>query len=248
MAETIAPRGYSDDEDRLPWLESVEDEQPARAPVWRVLLFVVAGLALIAAVIFAVLQFQGRDGAPGTGELIPAPAGSYKVKPDQPGGMKVEGEGDTVFATSEGGTSNGSVNLGAVPEAPIAATQAASPAAPPAAPAAGGARVETAIPQATGRLEARAPARSAAPVTAAATSGGAVAQLGSFPSEAGAKDAWSRLSKRFGYIEPLPQSIQQAEVNGKRVWRLRVDAGGAAQAGELCGKMRVAGEGCFVVR
>ena len=70
-------------------------------------------------------------------------------------------------------------------------------------------------------------------------------QLGAYGNQAFAKDAWKRLSKRFTYLEPLPMSIEQAEVGGSTVYRLRAAAGG--QASTLCGKLKVAGESCMVV-
>src|SRR3546814_19250404 len=70
-------------------------------------------------------------------------------------------------------------------------------------------------------------------------------QLGAYGNQAFAKDAWKRLSKRFTYLEPLPMSIEQAEVGGSTVYRLRAAAGG--QASTLCGKLKVAGESSMVV-
>ena len=40
-------------------------------------------------------------------------------------------------------------------------------------------------------------------------------------------------------------SIEEAEVGGSTVYRLRAAAGG--QASMLCGKLKVAGESCMVV-
>ena len=77
--------------------------------------------------------------------------------------------------------------------------------------------------------------------------GGAIVQLGSFPSAAAANAAWKQLSGRFGYLAGLGQSVQSAEVNGRTVHRLRVNTGSNAQAREVCGKLKVAGEACFVV-
>src|SRR3546814_21013283 len=70
-------------------------------------------------------------------------------------------------------------------------------------------------------------------------------QLGAYGNQAFAKDAWKRLSKRFTYLEPLPMSIEQAEVGGSTVYRLRAAAGGPAST--LCGKPKVAGQSCMVV-
>ena len=54
--------------------------------------------AVIAAIVFAYHKVQQRPAA--TGQLIPAPEGPYKVKPQEPGGMQVKGEGDAAIATS----------------------------------------------------------------------------------------------------------------------------------------------------
>ena len=78
------------------------------------------------------------------------------------------------------------------------------------------------------------------------TAGSATIQLGSFPSEAEANVAWTRLSKRFSYLAPLGKGIAKADLNGKTFYRLRVNAGSNGQARELCGKLKAAGEACFL--
>lgn len=230
-------------DDGLPWLESAGEDYGEGGGQRRGLLLFVVAVAIIGAAAFAWWWANQPGGGPGgTGELIAAPEGDYKTKPDQPGGMTVAGKGDQVFVTSEGGASNGSVDLAAVPEAPVQGTvQQKAP--PP--EVAGSKRVVANVPQAQGRLEARAPVQ-AAPPTARGTAGGSVVQLGSFPSEGGANGAWKQLSSRFSYLAPLGKAVEKAEVNGRTVFRLRVNAGSAAQARELCGKLKVAGEACFV--
>lgn len=230
-------------DDGLPWLESAGEDYGEGGGRSRGLLLFVIAVAVIGAAAFAWWWANRPGGGPGgTGELIAAPEGDYKTKPEQPGGMDVAGKGDQVFVTSEGGASNGSVDLGAVPEAPVQGTvQQKAP--PP--EVAGSKRVVANVPQAKGRLEARAPVQ-AAPPTARGTAGGSVVQLGSFPSEGGANGAWKQLSSRFSYLAPLGKAVEKAEVNGRTVFRLRVNAGSAAQARELCGKLKVAGEPCFV--
>jgi len=230
-----AAENYS--EDRLPWLETAEEEYE-QGPNWlRIALFVLLGLAVVAAAVGSYFWVQRGGSGDGTGELINAPAGDYKVKPDDPGGMKVEGEGDTVFAASEGATTNGSVNVGAVPESPVAGKAAPKPTP---APVKGASRVVATVPTAV--TQAAAPVqRSPGP-----SAGSAVIQLGSFPSEAGANTAWARLSKRFNYIAPLGKSVEKAEVNGNTVYRLRVNAGSNGQARDLCGRLKAAGEACFL--
>jgi len=71
-------------------------------------------------------------------------------------------------------------------------------------------------------------------------------QLGAFPSEAASMTYWPRESKRFNYIANLGKSVEKAEVNGRTFYRLKVNAGSAGAAQELCGKLKVAGEACIV--
>ena len=228
------------DEDRLPWLETVDEDYDEGPSVFRLILIVLLGLAIIAAFIFGYYWYQKQQGANGNGALIAAQEGDYKVKPDDPGGMNVTGEGDTAIATSDGaGGGNASIDLNATPETPVEGTKAA-----PAAPATGGAsKTVAAIPASGGKLTATTPA--AAPA-AGASAGGALVQLGSFPDEGSANAAWAKAAKRFTYLAPLGKSVQKADVSGRTVYRLRVNAGSANQATELCGKLKVAGEACFV--
>ena len=229
------------DEDRLPWLETVDEDYDEGPSVFRVVLMVLLGLAIIAAAIFGFYWYKQHQRADGNGALIAAQEGDYKVKPDDPGGLKVEGEGDTAIATSDGaGAGNASIDLNATPEAPVAGTKAAPATATP---SGGASKAVVAIPASGGKLTSTKP--TAAPA-AGPSAGGALVQLGSFPSEAEANAAWAKASKRFTYLAPMGKSVQQAEVNGRTVFRLRVNAGSANQATELCGKLRVAGEGCFV--
>lgn len=229
--------------DRLPWLETVDDDfRDGRSPL-RVVLLVLLGLGLVAAAIFGFSRYQaGRDsGGAGSGGLIAAQEGDYKVKPDDPGGLKVAGEGASAIATSDGaGSGNAAIDLKAVPEAPIAGRKAG-----PVAPKAASSKAVAAIPASGGRLAA-APASRGSRAAFPGASGGAIVQLGSFPQEAAANRAWEIASRRFGYLAPLGKSVQKAEVGRRTVYRLRVNAGSAGQAMTLCGKLKVAGEACFI--
>ncbi|MHA6722330.1 SPOR domain-containing protein [Sphingomonas sp. RS2018] len=230
------------DDDRLPWLESADDDYREGPSPVRVIVLVAIGLALIAAAVWGFNAWRSQGSGPvGSGELIAAPEGDYKVKPDEPGGMKVEGEGDTVFAASEGGKTEGTINTRAVPEAPVDGTAAA----PQPSSGAGTASVTASVPAAGGRLTAAAPGVPV-PKAAVRTGGSGLVQLGSFPSEASANAAWAATSRRFNYVAALGQSIERAEVNGRTVYRLRVNAGSNDNATAICGKLKVAGEACFV--
>ena len=69
------------EEDRLPWLETIESDDRDGPPIARVVALVVLGLGLLAAIIFGVYTLQNRVPS-GDGQLIAAPATPYKVKPD----------------------------------------------------------------------------------------------------------------------------------------------------------------------
>ncbi|HVI99585.1 MAG TPA: SPOR domain-containing protein [Sphingomonas sp.] len=239
----MATNGDLGDEDRLPWLETVDEDYEEGPSVLRIAALVILGLALIAAVVYAVYWFQNRPAGPaGNGDLIRAQEGDYKVKPEEPGGMKLDGENSQALATSEGAAAgDGSLDLSAVPEAPVTANP---PGKTQPATRAGN---TIAVPQSGGKLEAKAPV-TAPRTTASGGAGSALVQLGSFPTQAQAKTAWTRLSKRFSYVAALGQSIEKAEVNGNTVYRLRVNAGSADQAKSVCGKLKVAGEPCFIPR
>jgi hypothetical protein len=233
--------GFGDD-DRLPWLETVEEDYREGPSFGRIVLLVLLLAAVIGAVALGYYWYQKQKSLVGNGELIAAPAGDYKVKPDEPGGMKVEGEGDTVFATSQGNAGNSSIDTNALPETPVDGKKVADKA-----PSLTGEKnAKVAIP--SGGSAAAAPKRvpALAPAAAPSAGSGALIQLGAFPDEAGANTAWARLSKRFSYLAPLGKSVERGEKDGKALFRLRVNAGSNSQAKELCGKLKVAGESCYV--
>lgn len=226
-----------DDEERLPWLEpAIEDEEEQGLSPLRLLGFILFGLALIGVVVAGIWLIQNRSGgAGGEGKLIAAPEGDYKIPAKEADAKKFDGEGDASYAASEGVARDGRIDPTRVPEAPITPTGAATGAKP----AVQGKPAQSV----TARVADETNARPVAVATRVA--GGGMIQLGAYGNQAFAKDAWKRLSKRFAYLEPLAMSIEQAEVGGSTVYRLRAAAGG--QAGTLCGKLKVAGESCMVV-
>ncbi|MCJ8159201.1 SPOR domain-containing protein [Sphingomonas sp. LaA6.9] len=234
------------DEDRLPWLEAVEDVGEDRPAVSSMKLVggVVAALAALGIVIAGVSWVRNRDsGTEGDGSLIQAPAGDYKVKPEAPGGMKVEGQGDASFATSEGAEATGKIDTAALPEAPVQGQVVKEPAQRTERAAAPVATVKVAE---GGRLPAPAPAKSSMPLPVGVGPGGSLIQLGAYGNEALANAAWTRMSKRFQFIADLPRTIVPVKVGENTLYRLRVNAGSSGQAAELCGKLKVAGENCLI--
>ena len=214
------------DEDRLPWLEAVEeDEDQNGPPVAKLIGAILIGLIAIAVIVGGLFWLGNRNRTDGNGEIIAAPEGDYKVRPEEPGGMNVTGEGGTAAAASAGAEPKGQINTNAVAEAPIGRQPATQPpAARPQAPAA----------------QPSAPSRPA-PAPAAA---GATIQLGAFSTSAGANSAWRALSARFRYLAPLGHSVVPVQSGGRTLYRLRASGPDAAN---ICRRLQVAGEDCAVV-
>jgi len=228
-ADDAAP---GDDDDRLPWLEAVEEDDEAEGPSpLKMVVAVLIGLVAIGLVVGGIYWLSERQPSSGEPELITAEAGDYKERPKDPGGMQVEGTGDTAFAASEGVAPKGTINVDAVPEAPVTEVQPTAKPTPAPTPA------PTPTPKA-------AEAATPAPAPAAASSGGATIQLGAFSSQASAGNAWKALSGRFKYLEPLSHSVIPVTVGGKTLYRLRASGPNAAN---LCARLRVAGETCVTV-
>ena len=233
--------GFGDD-DRLPWLETVEEDYREGPSIWRILLLIVLALAVLGAIIFGVWWYQKQQGLVGNGELINAAEGDYKV-PDAEGGATNQVVASVSSATGEGAVTNASVNMGAAPEAPVEGTRAPAPA--PTATMVGTSKATVAVPASGGKLEAKAPS-AVVPAVAPGAGAGSLIQLGAFPDQQGADAAWARLSKKFPVLAPLGKSVQRGDSNGKIVYRLRVNAGSNSQAREICTKLQAASERCYV--
>lgn len=235
------------EEDRLPWLEAVEDadEDEGISPA-KLAGGVIGALVALGVVIAGVWWIKDRNAqSDGDGTLIAAAEGDYKVKPDQPGGMKVEGQGDASFATSEGAEATGKIDTNAVPEAPVAPVRTPAPAKPAVErPVAGGPAATVKVANG-GKMPAPVAKPAPAPKPAAGPAG-SVIQLGAYGSEAIANQSWTTMSKRFSFLAPLAKTITPVKVGSNTFYRLRVDAGSPGQASSLCGKLKVAGETCLI--
>tara|TARA_R110000782_G_scaffold167129_5_gene259171 strand:+ start:25704 stop:26429 length:726 start_codon:yes stop_codon:yes gene_type:complete len=229
-----------DDDDRLPWLEPAGGEDyDDSVSAGRLLGFILGGLVLLGVIVGGVYLLRNAFGSQDKATLIAAPEGDYKVPANDPAAKKFAGEGDASFATSEGIDRGGRIDPSRLPEAPVTAVSKVNGADAAAAAGAAG-KVESKVADKTGE-KGKAPATT--PSLAAA--GGPMIQLGAYGSEAIAQDSWKRLSKRFDYLAALNHSVQPVTVGGTKFYRLRAAAG--ADAGTLCGKLKVAGESCLVV-
>ena len=241
---TDARTDMADDGDRLPWLEAVEEDDGGEGPpVLKLIAAVVIALVAIGLVVGGLFWLNNRGGGEGDAELIEAPEGAYKVPPDDPGGMRVEGQGGTAHAASEGQEPQGNLSM-RVPERPVAPGQPAAQPQPRPAPQAQQPQAQPQPKAATPPAQAQRPAPPPAQRPAPAASGPAI-QLGAFSSQAGANNAWRALSGRFRYLAPLSHSVTSVQVGGRTLYRLR--ASGPGSAG-ICRRLEVAGEECTVVQ
>lgn len=228
----------TDDGDRLPWLEAAdEDEGDTGVSPGKLAALVFAALIALGIVIGGVwLLRQNNAPAPKDPTLIAAQAGDYKVKPETPGGMRVEGKGDSSFAASEGAEANGKIDLNKLPETPIAGARGVTKADATGTAAKPAATASVAVGKPAGALVAKNPV---------SASGGQQVQIGAFGTQAKAEAGWAQLTRRHAFLGAMSKQIVAAEVNGATVYRLRAGAGGEASG--ICAKLRAAGDNCLVV-
>lgn len=243
----------------LPWLEPAELEYEEEGGFLTRRTLIVGALAvmLVVALLWAIAEYWGGEGITiPEGDNVPlvkAPAGPYKVEPDDRGGMDLpEGELAT-HAVAEGEQLAGEVAVDALPEDPV-----------PVVPPVGTGEAESApvstLPDAQ-RAEREVPLdetiepepREARPDSAASASaetaptGDAAVQLGAFSSRGRADEVWSTLSERYSYLGDLAKSVESVEVGGKTLYRLRASGlQGRAAAADMCARLKAAGEQCVV--
>lgn len=246
-------RDRSGDEDRLPWLEPVEEEyEEGGVSTGRLLLWSGVALFVLAMAIGGFLWMRGNDGASsGDGALIEAPDSYYKERPAEDAAPA--GDDEIVYSASKGNEVESVIDTSGTAETPVNVDRAPAETAmvtpPPAAkPAPAAARTVT--PPA---VTAAAPPKPAAEPVAAKpapvadrppASGGSTIQIGAFSSEGKARSAWKTLSARFSFLAGLSESIVPVQSGDKTLYRLRASGG---NAGDICGRLRTAGESCSVV-
>ena len=217
-----------DDPDRLPWLDTADSYEDEGMSPMKLAGFVLGLLALLGLIIGGIYWLQNRNQGvglgDGTGEMIAAQEGDYKVKPADAQGRSFEGEGDVAQATAEGRD--------------VTTVQAASPGEikPIANAAAQGAT-------ATGTAGAVATA-----TASAATAGTGLVQLGAFADTGSADTMWSALSSRYAFLGSYQKKITTGSVEGRQVFRLNAVTADAGAAQKLCAQLKAAGATCLIPR
>lgn len=211
----------------LPWLAPVVDEDEPRGISARRMLVALSVVILAGLILAATFFWLGRrdTAVNGPPELIKAPAGAYKIKPVNPGGLDITGESQTAFETSAGEDKDSQLDLNKVPETPVAKPPKTEPRPEAAAQAKTPEEGETSSPPAAGRS-------------------GSVVQLGAFANQAQAERAWTALSARFPSVAALSKMI----VPFSGGIRLRAGAGSPTEAKQVCQALKAAGENCFVAQ
>lgn len=226
------------DEDRLPWLEAVEEDERGPSPLKLIALLVVGLVAI--GVIVGGLSWLGSRGSGGAEELIPSP-GEYKVRPPEAGGMRVDNSSATQVAASEGAEGTARLNPNATPEAPV--TQPAPPPQPQPQPQPQAAPAAPSGQAAQQRQAQAAPAPRPLPPAQPRPSGPTI-QVGAYPSEAAANAEWARLSQRYPYLGSLQRSVTVYQRGNQTFYRLRASGG---EASAVCRRLRAAGQPCMDV-
>ncbi|RIV78255.1 SPOR domain-containing protein [Pelagerythrobacter aerophilus] len=100
-----------DDDERLPWLESADDEGDEQGvDAGRIVGFVLIALLVLAVLLgggWYLLKGRGNPELVADGSTIEAPEGPYKERPENPGGRIAEGTGDVAPAVGLGQSQQG---------------------------------------------------------------------------------------------------------------------------------------------
>ena len=213
----------ADDDERLPWLESSDDEfddDYAGSDGSHTLRLGVMALAALVAIVGGIYWVSHRNPDPALvadGSLIAAGSKPYKEAPKDPGGKTFDGTGDTSFAVSEGKNKP--------------AQMAGSSAAP--------------TPTPTPTAAATKPAAGAKPPVAA--TGGVGVQVGAFSSKDSAEAGWAKLAGQAGgALSGVSHRVIAGSADNGTIYRLQAVAPTAAAADALCGKLKNAGISCQV--
>lgn len=214
-------------DERLPWLESPDDDDFAydRHNHGGLIRLMLVGLVLLAGIVGGIWWLTHRtaqDAVVADGSLVPAEPGPYKVPPSDPGGKQFAGTGDQAYVVLDGQS-----------RAPQLAGSEAAPVPAPATPA----------PQPTASPSAKpSAAASAEPVAR-----GVGVQVGAYSSKAAAEAGWTKLvAQSNGALSGVSHRVIAGTADIGTVYRLQAVAGDTAGANALCGRLKASGIACQV--
>ena len=251
--------GYDQDDDAPPWLAPAERDMRAvrttvipsrRLGLWLALL---GGLLLLVVGLVYALVAKPDDSdqvyatVDGEVPLIRAPNTPFKIRPADPGGLDLEGN-QSAFEAAGGLDPGGDLNFDALPEEPVDRSEiGASP--KPAAPPAAADDPPGAAPAAeTPKPDVKTAPKNETKEPIPEDGGSYSLQLGAFSSEAKANTAWKNFTGRYSYLADLGKSVIELDRDGTKLYRLRATGiTSRAQAKNLCGRLRAAGDQCSVV-
>jgi hypothetical protein len=223
--------------------------RPGMDPNTRRLALIAGGIGGALVLLVGAWSFSGhhRGGVP----VIAAEKGPLRVKPENPGGMAVAGENESILS----GQTDGKTEMAPAPEVPEpqalqAQEQKAATAAAPPAPAPPVAAPAPAVQAAAPPAPKPAPARPAAVARTAPApvAHGPQVQLAALGSEEAARIEWHRLEHKLpAMLDGRKPDVTRIEHDGKTFWRLRT--GGftsTAEATSFCDKAKAKGVGCAV--
>jgi len=240
----------AEDEDRLPWLDSFEEDEYGEyqgSDKVRLFAIFLIGLVVLGGLVGGIYWATHRNSDPtpiADGSLIEADERPDKEVPRDPGGKTFDGTGNTSFAVSEGRTRT--AQLGGDTPGPVSAGPAsAGPASGPAAPVPGPTiALET---PGTGK-DAPIAGKAAVPAKPApVSSGGVGVQIGAFSTQATAEAGWKQIGgKSRGVLNGVPHRVVTWQADNGTIYRLQAVESNRAAANALCARLKAAGISCQV--
>lgn len=237
-------------DDDAPWLAAASPPASGKRSMTFRIIAGLAALALVSIIIVFVLLRPGDGGEAGYMEAAQAPLilpepGPYKVRPDDPRGLDVEGQGDTMYAAGAGIDQPSDIDLSARPEDPLP-RPGTEPAGERAAEAIDLLPEAMRAPEAQAATPAPSPAPAVAPPRAPAPlslAAGEV-QLGAYSTRERAEAAWTQLVRKHGMLGLSPRYVS-TRVEGRTLWRLRTET---ADPATLCARLATTGDPCAQVK
>ena len=222
------------EDERLPWLESAdEDELEPEGPSRGRLIGVALGALLV--LVIAVggvywLTHRGGSAKPADGSLIEASKDPYKVAPANPGGKTFAGTGDESYKVSQG--EHPEAHLAGGAPAPSSSSSSSASTSAPASPA-----------PAAGAAAAPAPTHAAA-----APSGSVAVQVGAYSTAALGEASWNRMVTAHDVLKGLGHRVVEGKADIGTVYRLQALTSDLQSANALCSKLQADGVKCQVKR